>query len=375
MTTSFHFGYFAVGLVFFGRALLSCAGLRRVPYLPEDVEPDRDPIAVTVLLASDGELAARCVADLENQRGVRVDVRVHGARAAPRPPAADAGEEAPEPSVPWTSAYLDSLDARPAESEWVLLLDAPIRFPHPDALLRAVRHAERERAGLVWLLPRVRTAAWASPARLTSLADAIPAMAATNTDRPGLPLPGMPGLIRRGLLLRMLRDEDAVRDPNFEGRLTGSVEAEHGRARYVLAGDELDAGRLDGARLRESIERLLATIEFRIPVLLAGLAAYALLWTTAWYGAFSDEIWGRFAAASVASLAVPAWLVASSTRTNAFAGLLAPLWLPIEAVYTVFVALSIARSRAVRWRGTEIPLAAFGLRGRSTRPDESSDGE
>lgn len=375
MTTGFHFGYFAVGLVFFGRALLSCAGLRRVPYLPEDVEPDRDPIAVTVLIASDGDAAARCAADLESQRGVRVDVRVTVASTPSRPTDPTSATDAPTPSVPWTSAYLESLEARPAESEWVLLLDAPIRFPHPDALLRAVRHAERERAGLVWLLPRVRTAAWASPARLTSLADAIPAMAATNTDRPGLPLPGMPGLIRRGPLLRMLRDEDAVRDPNFEGRLTGFVEAEHGRARYVLAGDELDAGTLDGARLRESIERLLATIEFRIPVLLAGLAAYALLWTTAWYGAFSDEVWGRFAAASVACLAVPAWLVASSTRTNPFSGLLAPLWLPIEAAYTVFVALSISKSRAVRWRGTEIPLSAFGLRERKSPRDESREDE
>lgn len=371
MTTGFHFGYFAVGLVFFGRALLSCAGLRRVPYLPEDARNDGDPIAVTVLLAPSADEWAACIADLEQQRGIAIDVRMAGTHAATTSALAVPLEECDR--IPWSDGYRQALEARPVESEWVLLLDSPLRLPHRDALLRAVRHAERERAGLVWLLPRVRTAAWASPARLTSLADAIPAMAATNTDRPGLPLPGLPALVRRGPLQRAFADDEVTEDPNFEGRLTAFVEAEHGRARYVLAGDEFDAGKLGGPRLRESIERLLATIEFRFPVLLAGLAAYALLWTTALYGAFSAELWGRFAAAGLASLAVPAWLVASSTRTSAFAGLLAPLWLPIEACYTVVVAWAVRRRRSVRWRGREIPLPDVAAASDGTRPNDPAD--
>lgn len=367
MTTGFHFGYFAVGLVFFGRSLLSCAGLRRVPYLPEDVRSDGDPVRVTVLLAPHADDWAACVEDLDRQRGVELDVRMAGARTAPSPAVAVPIEG--HEGIPWTEGYRQALEASQVESEWVLLIDAPLRLPHREALLRAVRHAERERAGLVWLLPRVRTAAWASPARLTSLADAIPAMAATNTDRPGLPLPGLPGLVRRGPLQRVFSDEGAIDDPNFEGRLTAFVEAEHGRARYVLASDEVDAGKLTSPRLRESIERLLATIEFRFPVLLAGLAAFALLWATALYGAFADELWGRFAAAGLASLAVPAWLVASSTRTSAFAGLLAPLWLPIEASYTVAVAWRVLRRRAVLWRGRSIRLEDMGIQRGKDRPD------
>ncbi|MEY2980009.1 MAG: hypothetical protein RL562_236 [Planctomycetota bacterium] len=358
MTHGFHFGYFAVGLVFFGRALLACAGLRRVPYLPEDASAGAEPTGVTVLVATRGDAMKVCLADLERQRGVDLDIRVVGEDDVPPP--AHAVPMPRDRGVPWTVGYRHALDASAVRSEWVLLLDAPLRLPHAEAILRAIRHAERERAALVWLVPRVRTAAWASPARLTSLADAMPAMAATNTDRPGLPLPGLPGLVRRGPLQRALREAGVALDPNFEGRLTAFVEAEHARARYVLAADELDAGHLGGPRLRESIERLLATVEFRMPVLLAGLAAYALLWTTALVGAFSDEVWGLFAAAGLATLAVPAWLVASSTRTSPFAALLAPLWLPVEASYTVFVALIVARRKAVRWRGRDIQLSDFG---------------
>jgi hypothetical protein len=367
--SGFHFGYFAVGIVFFGRALLSCAGLRRVPYLPEDAPANREAIGITVVLVADGDDTAACIEDLHRQRGVDVDLRVYGPHAAPAP--ALAVPQSETRGVPWTLGYRSALEAKPVATEWVLLLDAPLRFPHPDALRRAIRHAENERAALLWLLPRVRTAAWASPARLTSLADAIPAMAATNSDRPGLPLPGLPGLARRGPLMRALREPGTDLDPNFEGRLTAFVEAEHARARYAHASDELDAGQLRGPRLRESIERLLATVEFRIPVLLAGLAAYALLWTTALVGAWSDEVWGRFAAAGLASLAVPAWLVASSTRTSPLAALIAPLWLPVEAAYTVVVALDVARRRAVRWRGVEIPLTDFGTEGKSS-PDSGT---
>jgi hypothetical protein len=367
LTHDFHLGWFAIGAVLFARSLLACAAMRRVPFVAP--APGAEPtsgvpppgVRAILLAGPDPAWTKACVADLLAQRGPVVEVTLVGATAglaaaarlrilAERPAAGS--------TPPHTAAFAAALEEAGDDATWVLLLEQPCRF-RPDALASLLEHARFERADALWLVPCATTPALFTPSRLTSLADAMPAMAAANRDRETVHWPGLPLLLRREEARAVLADPAANRTASVDPLLAAQLRARGHRGRYAFAADFVDAGRLTPAQLAESVERLFASVGFRLLPIGLGIAFFALLFAIAIAGAFADEVWGRFACGGLASLAIPAWLAARASGASPWPALLAPFAFPIEALFTLGLALRAARRGTVRWRGVELPIQTF----------------
>jgi hypothetical protein len=365
LSHDFHLGWLAVGGLLFARSLLACAAMRRVPFVPAaapESSAPRTTVCAILLAGPDPAWTKACVADLLAQRGPLVEVVLVGAtagvaagddrlRVIAEPPAAGATQ-------PHAAAFAAGLDDAGGDAAFVLLLEQPCRFG-PDALASLLEHARGARADALWLVPRATTPALFTPSRLTSLADAMPAMAAANRDRETVHWPGLPLLLRRQEAQAVLADPAVPRTASLDPLLAAQLRARGRRGRYAFAADFVDAGRLTSAQLAESVERLFASVGFRLLPIGLGIAFFALLFAIAIAGAFADEVWGRFACGGLASLAIPAWLAARASGASPWPALLAPVAFPIEALFTLGLALRAARRGTVRWRGVELPIQTF----------------
>lgn len=366
-----HLGWFAVGTVLFARALLACAAMRRVPFLPEigaPGSPGGEPQLLVIVCARNADdVLTGCLDDLGRQLGAPDVVVVDDRSAAPLAIEACCDDRphvrltrvAPgaDEDVPWATAFAHGLAASNADPRWVVMLEQPCRLLVDDALARALRHAERERASALWLLPSAPTPWWLTPSRLTALADAMPAMAAINSGRESVHLPGLPALVRRDVLTAVLREPDASAAPLLEQRITERLIESGGRARCAIAADELRTPPARWPDVREGLERLLAMLQFRSWLVVAGLALYGVVWAPAVAGAFAIDPWGVWAFGGLLSLAIPAWLCASATHSSHLPALAAPLVYPAEVVVTIWLTLRAVRRGEVRWRDKRIPLS------------------
>ena len=365
VTTAFDLGYFAVGSLLFGRSLIACAAMRRVPFLP-DAAPPIEGVSVIVPVRRAGPSLERCLRDLSTQRGCVVEVIVVDDRSAEPDTIAAvcAGREGvrlvrvdslDSDWLPWSNAWRRGLDAAAESSSWVLLAETPIGLLHDDALARAIAGARAGRAAAMWLVPRTPSGLL-TPSMLTALTDALPAMAATNQDRESVGWPGLPCLGRRDTMRAALRDPRAGMAAVFERILLDHLRRGGQRGRHAFAADEFEA---PPARLQstlENVERLLAMLGFRGLMFAVALLLYGALWGIAVRGAFDPNLWGLWAFGGLVSLAVPCALAAGIQRTNRLAALIAPLVFPLEAALTLWAIWRARRRGGVEWRGTFVGL-------------------
>ncbi len=363
----FHLGFFGVGAVFFGRALLACVGLERIPFLgPRSESAPREPI--DVILIARGPIAgvATCVEALLDQQDVDLRVIVVDDRsdaATTRAVAALAGERVeairidavPADALPFPHALRVALGA--TRSERVLVLQEAVQPLRRDSVAALLHAARVQRAASLWVLPRPRPGAlW--PLVLAGIADALPALAAIHRGGESLAVPIDVAVHRSDLLRVALARPDAKAAAVPELLIADTCRRRGLAVRVAQGSDEFAAlRRLRLADLLETSERALASVGLRPWLLVLVTALYALACGTAVYGAFADNPWGWFAAGGLCSAAIPGVLIARVMRAPLLLGLLAPLSAPIEVLSLAFTSARLAVRRGVRWRGVFVPLA------------------
>lgn len=375
MFEDFHLGWFAVGAAFFGRALIACAALERVPYLPRAIEGEKREVDA-VVIADEVDGVAECLASLRAQTGVALRILLVDDRSPPdaaarlRVLAASHGVElvridaVPAGSLPFAHAITQAL-ARSDRDE-VLLLARPVVARVDDALGRALAALRTTRAAALWLIARVH-AGWLTPLAVSSLADALPALAATQRDRDAPALPIDAALYRRAFLADALSQPDASAAPIVEFTLAQKALRDGVRIRVAHAALEFALARRSGLRdFAELSERTLASYGLRLWLAAAFATLYLACWIAAVLGPFDPNPWGLFAAGGLASTAVSGVLVARVQRHSSHGalvnGLLVPVVALIEASALAFVVARLAVRRGARWRGVFVPLSLLSRR-------------
>lgn len=369
MFGEFHFGWFGTGALFFGRALLSCATLERVPFLP-GAPAAAAPVEIdAILVVAHDEGLAAALDSLRAQRGVSIGLLVVDDRSPPAiaariaAAASAAGarllriDELPKDVMPWHHAVDRALQL--GERELVLLAMRPVRASTQDALARAHAGMLAARAAGLWLVPQLRAGALA-PLALGSLGDALPALGATQRDQDAPSLPMDLALYRRAFLAEALARGELARAPVLEYGIAQHALDTHARLRVAHAAGEFAlAPRLRLRDFAETTERTLASFGLRPTLALLFAAFYLAAWLAAALGPFAENRYGLFACGGLLSLAVPGLLVARVQRSSPLAGLLVPLAGLIEAVLLLALVTRVLVRRGVRWRGVGVSLAAL----------------
>lgn len=369
MLGDFHLGFFIVGVLFFGRAILACVALERIPFLLR-ARLDGQPDELDVALVARGTPAAveQVVEALELQSGVRcrvllIDDRSDAADAvtlraiAARHASVELHriDTTPAGALPFGHAIAQALPH--CRGEFVLLMQEAVLPRVDDAVARALATARAARAGSLWILHRPRCG-WLWPTALGAMGDALPALASVHRGHEALAVPLELALHRTETLRATFARPDALRAAVPERLIAETCRHRKLPVRVAHAGEEFSALRRSRlGDLAEGAERGLASFGFKPALLAAITALYALMWFVAATGPFHANAWGLFAAGGLASAAVPAVLIARLYRAPILAGLLTPLANGLEILTMAFVTLRIAIRRGTRWRGIFVSLS------------------
>ena len=389
MFDDFHFGYFAIGGLFFGRALLACTALERVPYLTSAAQPgavtgprgahDLEIDVVLVARSTDG--IAECLATLRSQTGVAAHVVLVDDRSAPADPArlfalaATASAtvvpiaRVPHGTLPSHHAHTSPLAHDRFAHVPVLPRHALLR--QDDAVDAALRTLRASRAAGLWLIGGAR-AGWLWPLWLSSLGDTMPAFAAVHRDRDAPAVPLDSALYRCGFLRDALARSEAAHAAVPEFVLAQHALRQKQAIRVAHAAFEFTAA--NRARIGDFVElseRTLASFGLRTWLAAIFVLLYAAALIGAAIGPFDANRWGLFAAGGLASLAVPGGLPERVQRAPALFGLLTPLACALEAMLLAFLIARATLRRGVRWRGVFVPLPELRLGSRldETKPE------
>ncbi|MBI5850414.1 MAG: glycosyltransferase [Planctomycetes bacterium] len=343
-----------------------------------DLEPfageDRAPPRVVVILAvRDGEHELGATLDgLLAQRHVDLRVVVVDDRSRDATPALLAGRAALDPrlvplrvdSLPdgWLGkphACWTGVRAAP-DSDWLLFVDADSRLS-PDAVTRAVRAAETEDAAHFCLVPRLLDLTLAG--RAVALAFCLGLFeraldVARGSTRRAMGV-GAFTLVRRDAYLAG-GGHEALRMQVLEDMsLAMRMRRAGHRSALRLAIDEFAVRWITdlGSVFTVLAKNYFALFRYRLTLVLIACAALWSLWAAALLGPLTDRWTGWFAFAGLASLWLPAAVVARRYRTARALALWTPLCIPLIGAALLHSAIVTLRNGGVRWRDTFYPLA------------------
>jgi glycosyltransferase involved in cell wall biosynthesis len=369
-------GVYAVLLVVYHGYALDLA--RAMPRLdPEDGAPPRaegaPSVRVVIAARNEEEDLPACLDDLLTQVYPKLEIRVVDggstdgtlAVARDRAPRVSLVEEPPLPAGWVGKNWACHTGAAGATTDYLLFTDADMRY-HPRAVSAAVAWAERERADLVSLAPRVEARTfWEKVVMPFYVQMVLTYFRAPRTNRAGSRAAMANGqflLVRRGAYAA-LGGHEAVRDAVLEDIALARRAKDRGLRLRVAWAPELLSTRMyrDRHEMFEGLLKNVHDIRFsaaRQLAFVAGLAAFFALPLAVLPVGLAVH------SALLAGVGLFFWIVlfakhaafARGIRNSAAYGLLFPV---AVGFYFVLLGVSIARGlsrRPVSWKGRRYPI-------------------
>lgn len=249
--------------------------------------------------------------------------------------------------------------AQSATGDWLLFTDADCWLA-PDAVGRAIRAAESERAQHITLMPGVTgTTLAAKGCHLAFLMLMIDWVANTNRDKPNAHVGIGAFNLVRAETYRSMGGYEALRltvldDVKF-GRL---VRQSGGRTRAYLGSAEVECHWGNTARhlIKVMEKNYFAAVNFRVSLGVAVGILMPLLWLACLAGPFTGSFLGWAALLSMLSMAIPALIAARRVGFGITAGLITPFVFPV-LYYAMLNSMVVTLWQGgVRWRDTFYPL-------------------
>jgi hypothetical protein len=249
-----------------------------------------------------------------------------------------------------------------ATTEWLLFADGDVRLT-PDAVARAVRRAEEDKADHLTLVPGARAATYVGAAARLLLNLSLARRAeAVNRDCAVVHLGvGAFNLVRTSAY-RALGGHAPLRMEVVDDlKLALLVKRAGGRSRAYFAPRDAEAdwcASLVGV-VRDLEKNHFAVTGYRLTPVVAGAVVLALFWAGALVGPWTGTTAGMAAGIGLAALILPAAVAARRLRTSVATAALVPLVLPLLGISLVNSATRTLCRGGIRWRDTFYPLAAL----------------
>ncbi len=252
--------------------------------------------------------------------------------------------------------------ASAATGDWLLFTDGDI-WLSADVIARAVAAAGREQAAHVCLTPGVSPAGTLVRAGLLSFQIAmIDHIARVNRDsRRGFIGIGAFNLVRAELYRSFGGHEPLRLDVLDDMKLGLLMRRAGGRTRCFVGDDDVQA---DWAASLWGIVRALekngfAQARYNLAVVVLIVVVILVFWTAAFVGPWTGTAAGITAGIGLASMIVPATMLAVRQRWSIVSALLTPVACLVLVVAVTNSTVVTLRQGGIRWRDTFYPLATL----------------
>jgi cellulose synthase/poly-beta-1,6-N-acetylglucosamine synthase-like glycosyltransferase len=254
------------------------------------------------------------------------------------------------------------IGAGAATREWILFTDADC-WLKPDAISRAIAVANHEGVDHITLAPGiVAHSVWTQSWHLLFLVSVLGWIAGVNRDRPKAYIGiGAFNLVRASVY-KKFGGYEALRLTVLDDVKFGRLVRRAGkRTRAFLGMDDVECHW--GTSIRSMIKIMeknyFAAVDFRLPIVIAGVTFVALLCCVVVAGLLSGTAAGFAAGVSPLLIIVPSAALAKRLGWPPTSALATPLMIPVfwyALINSTFVTL---RQGGVRWRDTFYPLKAL----------------
>jgi len=354
------------------RAIATLPALKDIP--PN--EPDELPPSVSIIAAARNEqhCLAQTIPSWLAQRNVDLEVIVVDDRSTDRTGEILRDFSQREPRL--KPIRVDALPngwlgkchalrrgAQQARGTWLLFTDADVRLA-PDALGRAVAHAEAQHASHLCLLPGLFARSFAARSTLCLfLVGAVPFLRRVNADKPGAHFGvGAFNLIRADVY-RAFGGHKPLRMEVLDDLRLGLLVRRAGgttRVRWGVAEAQVEWGATLASLVAVLEKNYFAILRYNALASFAAAGALASVWTLGLAGPalhMTLDLTGALAATvGVVMFAAPGALAARRLNWPIASGLFCPLFAPVATWAWLNSTIKTLVQRGVRWRGTFYPL-------------------
>jgi cellulose synthase/poly-beta-1,6-N-acetylglucosamine synthase-like glycosyltransferase len=247
------------------------------------------------------------------------------------------------------------LGASVAKGEWLLFTDADC-WLNPDVIARAVLLAERDRADHVTMSPSIvcenpGARAW----HLLFLTSLVNWFSGVNRDRPGAYLGlGAFNLVRASAY-RECGGYEALHLTVVDDVKLGLILRRAGkRSRAFLGVDDVEChwGATVTSMVKIMEKNYFAILDFRVGLVLAGIAATLLVLAILAAGLRSGTVTGLAAACSPLLLSLPAGILARRIGWPCYGAVLVPFMIPVLLYALLNSTFQALFQGGIRWRET-----------------------